>query len=203
MSAKEQYAAINGGMDGDADDEKITIKFTTASIDDKDCCTSSNDDDDVDRRRTPNRHRKLSDTITRKRSAANLSYKSSKAFSESHNSNSGHYTGSSHRRLSPSPAGGGLRKQLLVRRSPSPSFMGGSRHRSPSPNGVPMLSPGYVQYQMSLLEVPLPRDYGDASSDDLSSEWDSDVQEPQRSPKVINFFLLINFHLLLLYVIFE
>lgn len=32
---------------------------------------------------------------------------------------------------------------------------------------------------MSLLEVPLPRDYGDASSDDLSSEWDSDV--PDRS----------------------
>lgn len=39
------------------------------------------------------------------------------------------------------------------------------------------MCPGYEQYQMSLLEVPLPRDYGDASSDDLSSEWDSDVPD--------------------------
>nr|XP_029723119.1 uncharacterized protein LOC115263953 isoform X2 [Aedes albopictus] len=53
-------------------------------------------------------------------------------------------------------------------------------HRSPSPRlGSSSLCPGYEQYQMSLLEVPLPRDYGDASSDDLSSEWDSDV--PDRS----------------------
>jgi len=37
------------------------------------------------------------------------------------------------------------------------------------------LCPGYAQYSKSLLEVPLPRDYGYASSDDLSSEWDSDV----------------------------
>ena len=64
------------------------------------------------------------------------------------------------------------------------------------PNKMPLvrhfsvgLSPGYAQYQMDLLEVPMPRDYGDASSDDLSSEWDSDVQETQ-TPKVF-----INFHL--------
>lgn len=57
-----------------------------------------------------------------------------------------------------------LRKQLLAR-------------RSPSPNNNASLCPGYEQYQMSLLEVPMPRDYGDASSDDLSSEWDSDVAE--------------------------
>lgn len=51
-------------------------------------------------------------------------------------------------------------------------------HRSPSPRlGSASLCPGYEQYQMSLLEVPLPRDYGDASSDDLSSEWDSDVPD--------------------------
>lgn len=51
-------------------------------------------------------------------------------------------------------------------------------HRSPSPRlGSSSLCPGYEQYQMSLLEVPLPRDYGDASSDDLSSEWDSDVPD--------------------------
>jgi hypothetical protein len=39
------------------------------------------------------------------------------------------------------------------------------------------LSPGYEQYQMSLLAVPWPADYGEASSDDLSSEWDSDVAD--------------------------
>lgn len=47
--------------------------------------------------------------------------------------------------------------------------------RSPSPHGANSLGPGYAQYSKSLLEVPLPRDYGYASSDDLSSEWDSDV----------------------------
>ncbi|XP_065366000.1 uncharacterized protein LOC135958978 isoform X1 [Calliphora vicina] len=48
--------------------------------------------------------------------------------------------------------------------------------RSPSPHALAAgLSPGYAQYSKSLLEVPLPRDYGYASSDDLSSEWDSDV----------------------------
>ncbi|EAL42027.4 AGAP002194-PA [Anopheles gambiae str. PEST] len=50
-------------------------------------------------------------------------------------------------------------------------------HRSPSPRQSASLCPGYEQYQMSLLEVPMPRDYGDASSDDLSSEWDSDVPD--------------------------
>lgn len=40
------------------------------------------------------------------------------------------------------------------------------------------LTPGYEQYQMSLLEVPWSADYGEASSDDLSSEWDSDIAEP-------------------------
>lgn len=58
-----------------------------------------------------------------------------------------------------------LRKHVLVRRSPSPS-----------------MSPGYEQYQMQLLEVPWPRgDYGDASSDDLSSEWDSDAPDSRPS----------------------
>ncbi|XP_055549277.1 uncharacterized protein LOC129732419 isoform X1 [Wyeomyia smithii] len=51
-------------------------------------------------------------------------------------------------------------------------------NRSPSPrHGTSSLCPGYEQYQMSLLEVPMPWDYGDASSDDLSSEWDSDVPD--------------------------
>ncbi|XP_059224106.1 uncharacterized protein LOC106087095 isoform X2 [Stomoxys calcitrans] len=55
--------------------------------------------------------------------------------------------------------------------------------RSPSPHGANNLCPGYAQYSRSFLEVPLPRDYGYASSDDLSSEWDSDVQTPSNQVK--------------------
>lgn len=67
-----------------------------------------------------------------------------------------------------------LRKHVLSRRSPSPSAT---------------MSPGYEQYQMALLEVPLPRDYGDASSDDLSSEWDSDAPDSRStSPFSLNSF---------------
>ncbi|XP_017112710.1 inositol-trisphosphate 3-kinase A isoform X2 [Drosophila elegans] len=55
----------------------------------------------------------------------------------------------------------------------SPTTNVGPR-RSHSPLGQ-SLCPGYIQYSKSLLEVPMPRDYGYASSDDLSSEWDSDV----------------------------
>lgn len=80
---------------------------------------------------------------------------------------------------STSSSAGGLRKQILTRQSVSPSaivddfdIIGTS------------LSTGYMQYQMSLLAVPMPRDYGDASSDDLSSEWDSDVPAERQSPKV-------------------
>uniref|UniRef100_A0AAG5CPK4 Kinase n=1 Tax=Anopheles atroparvus TaxID=41427 RepID=A0AAG5CPK4_ANOAO len=61
--------------------------------------------------------------------------------------------------------GASLRHRMHPNRSPSPRQAGSS------------LCPGYEQYQMSLLEVPMPRDYGDASSDDLSSEWDSDVPD--------------------------
>ncbi|XP_061402833.1 inositol-trisphosphate 3-kinase A-like [Musca vetustissima] len=55
--------------------------------------------------------------------------------------------------------------------------------RSPSPHGANNLCPGYAQYSKSFLEVPLPRDYGYASSDDLSSEWDSDVPTPNSQVK--------------------
>ena len=49
-----------------------------------------------------------------------------------------------------------------------------------------LLSPGYEQYQKSLLEVPWPADYGEASSDDLSSEWDSDVPDvPTPAPSKV------------------
>lgn len=50
-----------------------------------------------------------------------------------------------------------------------------NKTRSSVRNGK--MSSGYEQYQMSLLTVPMSRDYCDPSSDDLSSEWDSDVPE--------------------------
>lgn len=73
---------------------------------------------------------------------------------------------------SPEPdASPGARRRSL--RSPSPS------HRSRRKSDV--LAPGYEQYQKSLLEVPASTDYGDASSDDLSSEWESDVPDVPQS----------------------
>lgn len=54
------------------------------------------------------------------------------------------------------------------------------------------VAPGYEQYQKSLLEVPWPHaEYGEASSDDLSSEWDSDVPEPPPNSKVNNGIIFI------------
>lgn len=50
------------------------------------------------------------------------------------------------------------------------------------PHQSQLLSSGYEQYQKSLLEVPWPADYGEASSDDLSSEWDSDVPDGPPPP---------------------
>ncbi|KAL3267455.1 hypothetical protein HHI36_011579 [Cryptolaemus montrouzieri] len=83
-----------------------------------------------------------------------------------------------------------LRPDRNVSRSPSPSTPGSSgtfdwsprtrRRGSPSSRRGSACS-GYEQYQRSLLEVPMVMDYGDASSDDLSSEWDSDVSEVPRT----------------------
>lgn len=62
------------------------------------------------------------------------------------------------------------KRSANLRRSASPSSPNlGSRRGSTN---------GYEQYQKSLLEVPFCFDYGDPSSDDLSSEWDSDVADP-------------------------
>lgn len=66
----------------------------------------------------------------------------------------------------------GRRSLGSFRRSISPTDRIRRRNSNASPSG-------YEQYSKSLLEVPMIVDYGDASSDDLSSEWDSDVNELQ------------------------
>ncbi|XP_028166119.1 inositol-trisphosphate 3-kinase A isoform X1 [Ostrinia furnacalis] len=65
---------------------------------------------------------------------------------------------------------------------PKPCNCEDCRASSPLPPGYgpQTLSPGYDQMKSSLLEVPWTEDYTEASSDDLSSEWDSDVPEPPR-----------------------
>lgn len=98
----------------------------------------------------------------------------------------------------------GKGRHSRTKRSPSPTADGGDR-----PGGDPealrpttaaacatpcdpstsssltSVTPGYEQYQKSLLEVPWRHaEYGEASSDDLSSEWDSDVPEPPPNQKV-------------------
>lgn len=76
----------------------------------------------------------------------------------------------------------------------SPRFRRRSLRRSASPSSRrgSEAAPGYEQYQKSLLEVPASTEYGDASSDDLSSEWDSDVPDVPRpdQPKVREVFVL-------------
>lgn len=61
---------------------------------------------------------------------------------------------------------------------------------------------GYEKYQMSLLEVPMSRDYCDPSSDDLSTDWDSDAAavdgsktdgSATKEPKVSFWIFLLNF----------
>lgn len=67
-------------------------------------------------------------------------------------------------------------KRCICARNRSPSPF----RKSPSPfrrSPSPMAGYGYELYQKSLLEVPFASEYGDASSDDLSSEWDSDVPD--------------------------
>lgn len=84
-----------------------------------------------------------------------------------------------------------------IRCSPAPCVFDAPRtpHRTPSPESPVLrrrwssprrspdsrrgseLAPGYEQYRKMLLEVPAALEYGDASSDDLSSEWDSDVPD--------------------------
>ncbi|CAH2982858.1 unnamed protein product [Chilo suppressalis] len=65
---------------------------------------------------------------------------------------------------------------------PKPCNCEDCRASSPLPPeyGPQSMSPGYDQMKSSLLEVPWNEDFTEASSDDLSSEWDSDVPEPPR-----------------------
>lgn len=199
MSAQQQQHITMNADDlnrNEPNDQPCIIKFVDTSFDEQDGCISSNEEDAVTSTK-PMRQRK--------RSVSNSPYKMSKAFFEMHsqcddcNTNTFHHNCISKRlnastsstSVTSNVSGQNLRKQLLVRRSPSPS----SLDLNYVPNKMPLmrhisvgLSPGYAQYQMDLLEVPMPRDYCDASSDDLSSEWDSDVQETQLSPKVFIIF---------------
>lgn len=168
MSAQEQQIAeamqTTSSDAIDDDDDRCIINFIdTTSSEEKDGGISSNEED-ITKTAKPMRQRK--------RSTSNSPYKMSKAFSESHamcrDCNTNSY-----------PC-----KRLNMMATMAGSTSSEHLRKRMTSSG---LSTGYAQYQMALLEVPLPRDYGDASSDDLSSEWDSDVQETHRSPKVFIF----------------
>jgi len=101
---------------------------------------------------------------------------------------------SSRMRRSSSPAAGSAAAAaaaLLLRTTPTTTTTI-TTCSNMSTTGSTTVAPGYEQYQKSLLEVPWPHaEYGEASSDDLSSEWDSDVPEPQPNLKVNNNTVLI------------
>lgn len=205
MSAEElSYCESNKDMNRN---EIVVIKkvpsdcSSSCEEDSPKCSHTTQRDDDK-----PKRTRKLSDG--RKKSSSNLLYKCSKSFADTHqHSNSAkkptddartkqHQTTSlssssssssssrrhhhHHHHLDPHRSPGGLRKHVLNRRSPSP--LGAADIKR-----IMSYSHGYEQYQRLFLEVPLPRDYGYASSDDLSSEWDSDVPDLDAAPKVLLF----------------
>lgn len=204
MSA-EELSHCESSKDGNRNEIVVIKKVDPSS--EKEYCSSSCDEDSSKCSRgcskcitqkdddKPKRTRKLSDG--RKKSASNLLYKCSKSFADNHQQHSSNQrksaddvqsksTASSTRRhLNPnrSPSGG-LRKHVLNRRSPSPLSSSDIRR-------IMGFSHGYEQYQKSFLEVPLPRDYGYASSDDLSSEWDSDVPDLENTQKVL--FLILSF----------
>ncbi|XP_049875377.1 inositol-trisphosphate 3-kinase B isoform X2 [Pectinophora gossypiella] len=75
-----------------------------------------------------------------------------------------------------------LKDESLTKDSfgPKPCNCADCRASSPLPPGYgpETLSPGYDQMKSSLSNVPWTEDFTEASSDDLSSEWDSDVPEP-------------------------
>lgn len=199
----------------------IGMKFDSGMDHNSSCCESNDEDSSGagDNEKPKRLQRKLSDgTVVRRRSTSNLLYKcNNKSCNDTHtqqinrkfsnNSAKPSLDDVNKTKLLQITAGNcctatavtnnnqqqqqrldiseNLRKQLIARRTPSPSHY--HKYILNSPN----LCPGYAQYQMSFLSVPLPKDYGDASSDDLSSEWDSDVAEPQRSPKVFIFLLFV------------
>lgn len=211
---EQQYSAMDGDpapVDDDnaemTGDQRCIIKFVNTNFGGQSAdggSISSNDEDSIGSCCNSNSNTKPLTLRQRKRSSQNSPHKMSKAFSDSHSqcdecNNSTFHHNCSSKRLNASTASGGspLRKHVLVRRSPSPSIrdrndaMNSNANTTITTYKMPLmrhfsvgLSPGYAQYQMDLLEVPWPTNYGDASSDDLSSEWDSDVQEPQPSPKV-------------------
>lgn len=77
---------------------------------------------------------------------------------------------------------------------PSPPAVNNHNNHHPHHHSVPLRktsrfgsmkngksSGGYDQYMKQYLQIPMPSDYGEPSSDDLSSEWDSDVPDNKSS----------------------
>ncbi|XP_021205029.2 inositol-trisphosphate 3-kinase A isoform X2 [Bombyx mori] len=93
---------------------------------------------------------------------------------------------SARRRDSKSNSKSGAKEESPTKETmgPKPCNCEECRASSPLPPGYgpQTLSPGYDQMKISLLDVPWNEDYTEASSDDLSSEWDSDVPEPAPAP---------------------
>lgn len=144
--------------------QKTTMDTSTSKPDANDCCNNCNTNSSAVRRR-------CDITLTDSHNERTCYYTEDsypippKCFCAKNRSASSTRMPSGHRRehrRSPSP----------FRRSPSPMCTGGSYA-------------GYEQYSNSLLSVPFIPEYGDASSDDLSSEWDSDVPDvpPPPPPK--------------------
>lgn len=189
------------------------IEIKNVEIDKVYCCRRKNSreetamsssEENIAEKSSERRHSHEKRIYTRKKSSSNVCGKCNKISEYSRKASSGSKnptymeykippepsTSNTRKKLEPMKSPGGLRKQVLFKRSLAPLSPTFQRGRSPpSPNSCT----GYDQYQKSLLEVPISRDYGDASSDDLSSEWDSDVPEQrdeQKEQKVSLYFFI-------------
>ncbi|XP_055390334.1 inositol-trisphosphate 3-kinase A isoform X2 [Condylostylus longicornis] len=170
-------------FESEIDDKK---EATTSSVLNKDCNEEVIEiEEEEDDENLIMKNEKTANTVKktlRKKSRENLLHKCSKAFAEARGiNNSVSCISQSTKKLSldyqlnASDSGDGSSSSKLKNihnQRGKKSLMNQTLCSIVNSNN---LCPGYTAYSNSLLEVPIPRDYGYASSDDLSSEWDSDV----------------------------
>lgn len=181
---EEEELQDNDEEDDDPEEEEIAVDDTEAD-EDKEADEADKDKKDI----APQPKKAL-----RKKSSGNLNHarKVSMAFAQAHGMSIAATSGAVPKTPPPTPTIMIPPKSLIDNKETIAQIRKNSllNRRSPSPHGLNAgLSPGYAQYSKSLLEVPLPRDYGYASSDDLSSEWDSDVPSTNNQQKKVGFFL--------------
>ncbi|KAM7349516.1 inositol 1,4,5-triphosphate kinase 2 isoform 2-T7 [Cochliomyia hominivorax] len=180
---EEEEVIENEEEDDDPEEEEETENTEDTALDDESEADEDKEADEAEKVDTAHKRDSSSShpkKALRKKSSGNLNHgrKVSMAFAQAHGMSLSSATGAIAKTPPPTPTIMIPPKTVYDNKDTIANMRKNSllNRRSPSPHSLSSgLSPGYAQYSKSLLEVPLPRDYGYASSDDLSSEWDSDV----------------------------